>query len=135
MISALGGKCNCCGENHPCFLTLEHIIPVGHRKQTRQCLQLLRDARRENWDRTKYELLCLSCNAANSHFGQCPHRSGVTAEQELERLRRLAGNKIGYSHRKTSGEFKPGPDERRTDGQFKDGHEYIGPKKSEQVVQ
>jgi hypothetical protein len=136
LIDAFGGKCQCCGESHPCFLTLEHIVPVRHAKQTRQCVQLLRDARRDGWDPTKYELLCMNCNMATGLFGKCPHRAQVTPEQERERLQVVAeGGKIGYDHRKTSGEFKPGPDERRTDGQFKDGHEYIGPKKSEQVVQ
>jgi hypothetical protein len=135
LLDAFGCKCACCGETQPQFLTLEHIVPVGHRKQSKQCMTLLRDARRDKFDPTRYELLCMNCNAAKGFYGQCPHRLGLSPQEALERLRKVAAVKIGYGHRKTRGEFKPGPDARRTKGQFKDGHEYIGPKKNEQVVQ
>jgi hypothetical protein len=116
LLEVFGGKCMCCGESHPYFLTLEHIKGVGHKKNKMPPVHvLLREAKKDGWDRTKYELLCISCNFAKGHYGQCPHRTGITIEQVMEDLRKKANAKIGYSHRKygVKGWFKTGYDKRR----------------------
>jgi hypothetical protein len=118
LIEAFGGKCNCCGEAHPAFLTLEHIENVSHGKPgARACHQLIRDAKKDGWDKTKYELLCFNCNCAKAHLGQCPHRSGLTVEQELARLKQRAESRIGFNYRNTWGSqkgwFRKGFDGRR----------------------
>lgn len=125
LIKAFGGRCNCCGESHPAFLTLEHKENVGHgRPGARKTHQLLRDAKNDGWDTTKYELLCFNCNCAKSTRGQCPHRSGLTAEQELARLQEQADNKIGHSHKNMWGSqkgwFKLGFDGRRPSEKVED---------------
>lgn len=117
MIEAFGSKCCCCDENNPAFLTLEHKERVHHKQQKRKCHQLMRDAKRDGWDRTKYEMLCFNCNCAKEHQGECPHRSGITAEQELARLKKAANARVGYNYRNVWGSrkgwFKEGFDERR----------------------
>lgn len=91
-----GCKCACCGETHPYFLTLEHIKPQGYRKNKIEMNRaaVLRLARSEGWDRTKYECLCISCNFAKGLYGQCPHRSGVTGEQVLASMKKRSSFKI-----------------------------------------
>lgn len=117
MLEAFGFKCSCCGENHPDFLTLDHVLEDGaeHRK-TMNCQQAMRLARRQNWDKAKWDCLCITCNFAKSHYGGCPHKTGLTAEMALERLRGR-NKKIGralVNYNKQSW-FKPGPDPRRGD--------------------
>src|SRR5271156_2988917 len=85
LFAAFDWKCSCCGEGHPQFLSLEHIHGVGSGNSYRHKIGLkskqsylqIYQAKRENWDKTKYELLCMNCNFAKGHFGQCPHRSGI----------------------------------------------------------
>lgn len=87
MYENLGDRCACCGETHPQFLTLEHILGVeGERKPW---WQELRQARREGWPRDKYEVLCFNCNCAKGHWGDCPHRTGETREQYFSDLREI----------------------------------------------
>jgi hypothetical protein len=97
-LKEFGGKCSCCGETHPLFLTLEHINGQDHKasKATHFQLQI---AKREKWDKKKYECLCIACNWAKGIFGQCPHRSGVTPEQTYKSLERDARNVTESGHR------------------------------------
>lgn len=80
MFAALGNTCACCGQDHPAFLTLDHVNNDGHeyRKQYNE-QQMYRIAHREGWPKDKYQVLCMSCNFAKGHFGECPHKSGKTA--------------------------------------------------------
>jgi hypothetical protein len=111
LYSEFGYKCSCCGETHPYFLTLEHKLGgnPARRKKTRNGWvitriqpQLINEAERDGWDREKYDLLCMNCNFAKGHFGECPHISGVSAEQVLAGLRKSV-ELIGTKHRRTRG--------------------------------
>lgn len=97
MIKALGGKCECCGENHPYFLSLDHKNNDGpiHREQYNE-QQIYRIARQENFDKSKWQLLCMNCNFAKGHFKECPHKLGITAEQALAILEQ---NTLGIGFR------------------------------------
>jgi hypothetical protein len=126
MLEAFGWKCSCCGVEHPYFLTLEHINGGRHfygkrfgregkqYQQSNTYAEMAR-AKRDKWDRTQWECLCSNCNSAKAHYGQCPHRTGVTKEQVIESLKRDAAG-IGYEHRNPRGlgTFKDGFDARRT---------------------
>ena len=92
-------KCSCCGETHPFFLTLEHIRGAidKHHSKTSSRMQLIK-AKSEGWDKTKYEALCWNCNCAKGLYGQCPHRSNVTAEVVYAQLRKDAKN-LAAQHR------------------------------------
>jgi len=131
MFEHLGDRCACCGESHPYFLTLEHIngdsskhfygrkdMKPAHREQSNTYVEL-RKARRSGWDRTQYEVLCINCNFAKGHYGQCPHRTGVTKEQVLTSLE-AARVGIGYERSVKAmveggkvTRFTGGPDPRR----------------------
>jgi hypothetical protein len=47
----------------------------------------LAEAKKESWDKSKYECLCYNCNCSKGRYGQCPHRSGVTREDALRKLK------------------------------------------------
>lgn len=89
-IAAFGRKCQCCGENHPYFLSLDHIKNDGntHRESLNE-QQIYREARREGWPKDKYQMLCMNCNFAKGHFKECPHKAGITADMALEKLNSL----------------------------------------------
>ena len=114
LFEAFGWKCACCGEDHPQFLTLEHITGVQNKK-TYQPYAELAKAKAEGWDPAKYELLCISCNWAKGRYGQCPHRSGVTKEMWIESIRKKAEFRSDYdpSINLTKFRFKKGFDGRR----------------------
>ena len=117
IIAALGGKCNCCGETHPAFLTLDHIQGLSEEQQKlRQArkestIKAWRQAIREGCRKDKYQLLCMNCNFAKGHCGVCPHQSKISTEEALATLRNAAEG-IGHNHRDFSGSsktwFKPG---------------------------
>jgi hypothetical protein len=107
MLNEFGGKCMCCGEAHPYFLSLDHVKNDGAKqRQTREIRwavkhgveiekpegprynnqQIYRLARRMGWPKDEFQLLCMNCNFAKGHFGECPHKAGVTVEQAYETL-------------------------------------------------
>jgi len=77
IIKAYGGKCACCGESIPEFLTIDHIANDGnkHREKdkTMQGGGLYRWLKKNNYPKDNYQLLCCNCNFAKGHFGGCPH--------------------------------------------------------------
>ena len=80
VVTALGGKCACCGESEPEFLTVDHINGDGaaHRKKvtgtTRaSSIMVYKDIKRQGFPRTVYRVLCFNCNCAIGCWGYCPH--------------------------------------------------------------
>ena len=77
MIEAYGGACTCCGEIQPEFLSIDHIRNDGYTKRLKgepsgaALYKVLRD---KGWPRDEYQLLCMNCNFAKGHFGECPHK-------------------------------------------------------------
>jgi len=76
VIKAYGGCCSCCEEDHPDFLTVDHVKNDGnvHRrtlKGTQNLYRMLRDA---GYPKDDYTVLCFNCNIARSLFGTCPHQ-------------------------------------------------------------
>ena len=80
VIAGYGGKCVCCGERHPDFLTLDHKKGRGnsHRKilygSSRGGYTLYLWVVKHNFPKKKYQLLCWNCNCAKGSFGTCPHK-------------------------------------------------------------
>lgn len=72
-IAAYGGKCSCCGETIPEFLTIEHLEgrPDGEKRLTGKKMWL--KAKSEGYP-DKYTVLCFNCNCAKGAFGVCPHQ-------------------------------------------------------------
>lgn len=112
MIIALGGKCECCGENHPYFLSLDHRNNDGpsHRENYNE-QQIYRIARQENFDKTKWQLLCMNCNFAKGHFKECPHRLGITAQQAYKTLENTASG-IGFGLVQHKNQFIKTPEQK-----------------------
>lgn len=76
MIAAYGGRCYCCGENIPDFLTLEHLAGDGaaHRAAVgRNAQAQLLDLKRRGWPQEGYTVACFNCNLGRGIAERCPH--------------------------------------------------------------
>ena len=77
-ISEYGGKCGCCGELHPEFLTIHHINGRLEEDQERGYRitgqRMWANLKKRGWPKEDYELLCFNCNCAIAIYGECPHR-------------------------------------------------------------
>jgi hypothetical protein len=85
MIAAYGGKCQCCGESIPEFLTLDHIDGLGARQRKRLSNGEIKGPvaagapfyewlKTQGWPKDNLRLLCYNCNCARYHNGGvCPH--------------------------------------------------------------
>ena len=81
MLSAYGGRCKCCGESTPEFLTVDHIYGYKNRPDLyahsrRGGAALYMWLRKNNWPKDGFELLCFNCNLgrAKQSDGICPHQ-------------------------------------------------------------
>lgn len=77
MISAYGGKCNCCGESTTEFLQLDHTENDGHldRKAHKTSNKLFAILKGLGWPTNRYQLLCANCNFGKlMNGGVCPHQ-------------------------------------------------------------
>lgn len=83
VIIGYGGKCECCGETIPEFLTIDHINNDGkeHRLTFKASIHLYQYLIKNNFPRECFRLLCMNCNWSRALFGICPH----------EKLRRDCG--------------------------------------------
>jgi hypothetical protein len=64
-------KCACCGESHIGFLTLDHHnIEID--KKYRSGDNLYGWIIRNDFPKG-FRVLCLNCNFAIGHYGECPH--------------------------------------------------------------
>lgn len=70
-----GYICNCCGEDNPKFLTIDHVNNDGylHRdKGSRLYSTIKKDI--ENGGADRYQIYCYNCNCAKRlNGGICPH--------------------------------------------------------------
>lgn len=77
-VAAYGGKCVCCDENEPAFLTLDHINSDGaeHRSEIfgRNVGSMFEWAYANGFP-DNLQLLCWNCNCARYYRGDgiCPH--------------------------------------------------------------
>jgi hypothetical protein len=90
MLEVFGWKCQCCGEDHPYFLSLDHIDGGGSEHRALYTSSnnnlVVADAKREGWPKEKYQLLCMNCNTAKGYYGECPHKNGLSAQEVVEEL-------------------------------------------------
>ena len=73
LLSIYGGRCECCGEDNPKFLTLEHKNGDGGlERRTVNKISILNNAiKKPNYD--KYTILCYNCNCSKSQNKVCCH--------------------------------------------------------------
>ncbi len=74
VLAAYGGKCTCCGETTPEFLTLDHVNGGGneHRRHL-PGKDLWRWSYSEGFPDI-LQLLCYNCNGAKAADRTCPHQ-------------------------------------------------------------
>ena len=83
VLAHYGGACECCGENQPVFLTIDHIEGNGnaHRREvgkTDMWLWLLKEGFPEG-----FRILCYNCNAGRyRNGGTCPHEAEGLAKPD-----------------------------------------------------
>jgi hypothetical protein len=75
-IQHYGGKCACCGETEPDFLSIDHINNDGaeHRKKIGRDGRALYYWLRDNDYPEGFQALCYNCNLAKGLYGICPHQ-------------------------------------------------------------
>lgn len=72
-IQAYGGKCVCCNEKEPKFLTIDHINNDGG-SDPYQGVNLYRQLRKTGFPKDRYRLMCFNCNCGRAaNRGVCPH--------------------------------------------------------------
>jgi hypothetical protein len=81
--NAYGGpKCNCCGESHIEFLSLDHIHDDGakHRRElfgdsrAGSSIRMYKWLKKNNYPKDIIQILCMNCNMAKHIYGECPHK-------------------------------------------------------------
>jgi hypothetical protein len=75
VMAAYGGKCECCGEKHIEFLTIDHVEGDGaaHRARCGKGRKIYADIKRQGFPKDKYRCLCFNCNITLGFYGYCPH--------------------------------------------------------------
>lgn len=74
---AYGGKCACCGESNPIFLSIDHINNDGadHRREIGGGGPIIyRWLKKHNWP-LGFQVLCYNCQWGKRICGTCPHQS------------------------------------------------------------
>src|SRR5262245_15938334 len=81
IIEAYGGKCWCCGETEPRFLTMDHVW--GRRNNDYQLkwgityndggVNLAVKVKRAGYPKDGFRLACMNCNWASRKGNPCPH--------------------------------------------------------------
>jgi hypothetical protein len=75
IIAGYGGRCACCGESNPGFLTIDHIHGNGSElRRTTETGVLYWKLSREGFPKDNHRLYCMNCNWGSYRNGnQCPH--------------------------------------------------------------
>ncbi len=79
--SNYGGKCACCGESNPLFLTVDHVENNGNAMRK---VHGVASSGLYRWIIKKcypkdFQVLCMNCNFAKARNGGiCPHKEGST---------------------------------------------------------
>ncbi len=75
VFDAYGGRCECCGESHWEFLSIDHVNGGGSqaRRTTHKGAMTYRELRRLGFPKEGYRLLCMNCNFSLGRQGYCPH--------------------------------------------------------------
>lgn len=75
-------RCNCCGDEHLAFLTINHIDGDGARHRREEFGSKTYGGSHMLWTWLKrngypdgFEVLCFNCNFAQ-YWGGCPHKEG-----------------------------------------------------------
>ena len=83
MIAVYGGRCVCCGEREPDFLSIDHVNNDGAKHRTEKSVRsIVTWLRKHNYPKEGFRILCYNCNlgrAFANEGGKCPHDTGIVA--------------------------------------------------------
>ena len=90
VLQAYGAVCECCGEKHLEFLTVDHINGDGHihRKTVRG--NIYGFLIKHGFPKQNFRLLCFNCNNARAFYGVCPHKPDDPQKHGVGRPRTVA---------------------------------------------
>lgn len=76
VITEYGGKCICCGESEPLFLTIDHINGNGNvQRKNSKTRRIYNWLEKHRYPKNEYRLLCYNCNCGRQiNNGVCPHQ-------------------------------------------------------------
>ena len=95
VILAYGGKCFCCGETEPKFLTIDHKFGSG-RSEDGGYVPKRHEINKGNGGYHYYrriikagfpdvlQVLCWNCNSSKGAYGKCPHQVARESVAKLE---------------------------------------------------
>jgi hypothetical protein len=75
-------SCECCGESHVEFLTIDHINGNGSKHRLKTGPHIYRWLIKNDFP-VGYRVLCFNCNCALGHAGYCPH-GNITKGIEID---------------------------------------------------
>jgi hypothetical protein len=81
VFAAYGNCCACCGEDHPRFLSIDHVNGGGgaHRRTVGTTAMVMLDIIKHGFP-ADYQLLCFNCNLGRYfNGGTCPHKEAQRA--------------------------------------------------------
>jgi len=78
--------CDCCGENHYEFLSIDHIDGGGNKHRKKMGISNMCSWLKHNNYPTGYKVLCFNCNQAKSIYGICPHKKEVSTINSPDNL-------------------------------------------------
>ncbi len=73
VIYAYGRLCECCGEEHLEFLTIDHKHGGGSKERKSGGASLYKRLKKLGFPKDKYRCLCMNCNWSLGKWGYCPH--------------------------------------------------------------
>ena len=104
-INHYGGRCACCSEDTPVFLSLDHVGGGGNQERKTTGRRTCTTARRSGWPDT-LRVLCHNCNwGVHQGQGVCPHQGSDsdaipkgTPKNAYERERRRGKHREAVLH-------------------------------------
>lgn len=75
-------KCDCCGETHIEFLTIDHIHGGGRKDRNQIHRVFYQWLINSPIRKDLYRVLCYNCNCSLGHLGYCPHNNNEIREGE-----------------------------------------------------
>lgn len=98
VLTVYGGRCKCCGLEHPNFLNIDHINGDGaeHRKSKGSGVNGIYSWLENNgYPKENFRILCWSCNSSFGMYGYCPHNTETIPELQMPVL---VGGKRAWHH-------------------------------------
>ena len=69
VVAKLGGVCVCCGTSEQ--LSVDHITPINRNGKGNTPTANIREVFKSNFDKTRFQLLCLRCNVSKGKTPAC----------------------------------------------------------------